>query len=198
MTFVFGDITVSIDGFAAGANQTAEKPFGDGPAKDLHRWMFEDPEGNAAEIATIVEADAFVMGRHMFGPDRGEFDPGWQGWWGPNPPYHRPVFVLSHHERAPLEMEGGTTFTFVNGGIEEALHLAKAAAGAEGRVAIAGGANTLNQFLAAGLVDELHTHMAPVLIGEGERVFLDVPPQSLRIVSARHTALATHITYRIG
>ena len=198
MTLVFSDLTISVDGFAAGTNQTAEKPFGDGPVQELHRWMFEDPEGNSAEIAAVAMADAFVMGRNMFGHDRGELDLNWQGWWGPNPPYHGPVFVLSHHEREPLEMEGGTTFTFVTGGIEDALGRATALAGTEGQVSVAGGANTVNQYLAAGLIDELRTHIAPVLIGAGERLLLDAPPQPLRIVSARSSELATHITYRIG
>lgn len=198
MVFVFSDLMISADGFAAGVNQTADRPFGDGPVDQLLRWRFEDAEANAPEIAAIVEADAFIMGRNMFGPDRGEFDLDWQGWWGPNPPYHGPVFVLSHHERAPLEMEGGTTFTFVTGGIDDALSRATAAAGADGRVSIAGGATTVNQCLAAGLIDELRTHVAPVLFGEGERLFADVPAQPLRIVSARSTDFVTHVTYRVG
>ncbi|MDQ0643432.1 dihydrofolate reductase family protein [Microbacterium murale] len=198
MTYVFSDITISIDGFAAGLGQTAQKPFGDGPVQELHRWMFEEPESNAAEIAAVATAEAFVMGRNMFGPDRGELDPNWAGWWGPNPPYHGPVFVLSHHKREPLVMDGGTTFTFVNEGIDAALEQAKAAAGPEGRVSIAGGASTVNQYLRAGSIDELRTHIAPVILGEGERLLLDVPARTVSIVSARASALATHITYRIS
>ncbi|MDP3949260.1 dihydrofolate reductase family protein [Microbacterium sp.] len=198
MSFVFSDITISIDGFASGLGQTAEKPFGDSPAQELHRWMFEDAEENAAEIKAVAAADAFVMGRNMFGPDRGEFDLHWMGWWGPNPPYHGPVFVLSHHKREPLAMEGGTTFTFVNDGIEAALEQATAAAGADGRVSIAGGAATVNQYLKAGLINELRTHIAPVILGAGERLLLDVPARTVSIVSARGSALATHISYRIG
>lgn len=198
MTFVFSDMAISADGFASGFNQTAQKPFGDCLMDDLLRWRFEGAEENAAEIDDIVNAGAFVMGRNMFGPDRGEFDQDWSGWWGPNPPYHGPVFVLSHHTREPLEMEGGTTFTFVTDGIEAALEQAKAAAGTEGRVSIAGGATTVNQYLSAGLIDELRTHISPVIFGEGERLFLDVPAQPMSIVSARASRLVTHITYRIG
>lgn len=198
MTFVFSDMAISADGFASGFNQTAQKPFGDCLMDDLLRWRFEGAEENAAEIDDIVNAGAFVMGRNMFGPDRGEFDQDWSGWWGPNPPYHGPVFVLSHHRREPLEMEGGTTFTFVTDGIEAALEQASAAAGPDGRVSIAGGATTVNQYLKAGLIDELRTHISPVIFGEGERLFLDVPAQPMSIVSARASRLVTHITYRIG
>lgn len=198
MSFVFSDITISVDGFASGLGQSAEKPFGDGPVQELHRWMFEDADENAAEIAAVATADAFVMGRNMFGPDRGEFDLDWTGWWGPNPPYHGPVFVLSHHRRAPLEMEGGTTFVFVNDGIEAALEQATAVAGPEGRVSIAGGAATVNQYLGAGLINELRTHIAPVILGEGERLLLDVPARAVSIISARASQHATHIAYRIG
>ena len=198
MTFVFSDIAISVDGFGSGVGQTAEKPFGDGPVEELLRWRFEGAEENAAEIDDIVNADAFVMGRNMFGPDRGEFDLNWTGWWGPNPPYHGPVFVLSHHSREPLEMEGGTTFTFVTDGIEAALEQAKAAAGPDGRVSIAGGATTVNQYLRAGLIDELRTHISPVIFGAGERLFLDVAAQPMSIVSARASRLVTHINYRIG
>lgn len=198
MTFVFSDMAISADGFASGFNQTAQKPFGDCLMDDLLRWRFEGAEENAAEIDDIVNAGAFVMGRNMFGPDRGEFDLDWTGWWGPNPPYHGPVFVLSHHRRAPLEMEGGTTFVFVNDGIEAALEQATAVAGPEGRVSIAGGAATVNQYLEAGLINELRTHIAPVILGEGERLLLDVPARAVSIISARASQHATHIAYRIG
>src|SRR5690349_1403335 len=113
MPYVTADIAISADGYVTGVNQTLEKPFGDGPVDELHRWMFETPEENAAELAAITAADAFIMGRNMFGPGRGAWDPEWTGWWGDDPPYHKPVFVLTHHERDDLPMQGGTTFHFV-------------------------------------------------------------------------------------
>src|SRR5689334_6364800 len=123
------DIAISADGFAAGLNQTPDKPFGDVPGERLNAWMFATPEENKAEVDRIVDAGAFIMGRNMFGPIRGEWDLSWQGWWGEEPPYHGPVFVLTHHPREPLTMQGGTTFTFVTEGIEAALAQARAAAG---------------------------------------------------------------------
>jgi dihydrofolate reductase len=135
---VFCDISISADGYVAGPGQTAEKPFGDGPVDRLHAWMFDTPDENKAEIDQVVAAGAFVMGRNMFGPGRSEWDLSWQGWWGDNPPYHAPVFVLTHHPREPLTMEGGTTFTFVTGGIDPALDQGRLAAG-DRDVAIAGG-----------------------------------------------------------
>jgi len=189
------DIAISADGFAAGLNQTRDKPFGDGPVERLHAWMFDTPEENKAEVDRIVDAGAFIMGRNMFGPIRGEWDLSWQGWWGEEPPYHGPVFVLTHHPREPLTMQGGTTFTFVTEGIEAALAQARAAAG-DRDVAIAGGATTVNQYLRAGLIEELRTHVAPVLIGAGERLFDGVPAGDLEIVSARSASLVTHVTYR--
>src|SRR5215470_13336685 len=158
--------------------------------------MFDTPEENEAERNQIVASGAFVMGRNMFGPIRGEWDTNWTGWWGDNPPYHGPVFVLTHHPRPPLTMEGGTTFTFVTDGIDSALDQARKAAG-DRTVAIAGGAATINQYLAAGLIDELRTHIAPVTLGAGERLFNGVPPQHLQIVAMRGASLATHITYRV-
>jgi len=196
MSKVVCDIAVSADGYVAGPNQTQNKPFGDGPVERLHAWMFDTPDENKAEIDEIVAAGAFVMGRNMFGPVRGEWDLSWQGWWGDEPPYHGPVFVLTHHSREPLPMEGGTTFTFVTDGIESALAQARAAAG-DRNVAIAGGAATINQFLRAGLIDELRTHIAPVTLGRGERLFDDVPALNLELVSARAASLVTHITYRV-
>jgi len=126
---VFCDISISADGYVTGPGQTAGKPFGDGPVDQLHAWMFDTPDENKAEIDQVVAAGAFVMGRNMFGPGRGEWDLSWKGWWGDNPPYHAPVFVLTHHPREPLAMEGGTTFTFVTDGIGSALDQARKAAG---------------------------------------------------------------------
>lgn len=190
------DISISADGYVSGTNQRADKPFGDGPIELLHAWMFDTPEENQAETDQIVAAGAFVMGRNMFGPIRGEWDLDWTGWWGPNPPYHAPVFVLTHHARDPLTMEGGTTFTFITDGIEAALTEACAAAGGRD-VAIAGGASTVNQYLAAGCIDELRTHIAPGTLGAGERLFDDVPPLHLELVAVRAASLVTHINYRV-
>jgi dihydrofolate reductase len=196
MTKVTCDISVSVDGFAAGPNQTADKPFGDGPVDRLHEWMFEQREANAAEVDAILAARAFVMGRNMFGPGRGEWDESWKGWWGDEPPYHAPVFVLTHHPREPVEMQGGTTFNFVTNGIESALAQAREAAGS-GDVSIAGGASIVNQCLAAGAIDELRLHVVPVVFGAGERLFDGVGPLSLERVGVNATDLVTHLTYRV-
>ena len=140
MGIVTCDISISLDGYSAGPNQSLDRPFGDGVegGETLHAWMFDHADDHRDELAAITAAGAFVMGRNMFGPGRGAWDPEWVGWWGPEPPYHAPVYVLTHVEREPLEMEGGTTFHFVTGGPEEALALARAAAG-DRNVAIAGG-----------------------------------------------------------
>lgn len=184
-------IAVSADGYPAGPEQSREDPLGKG-GELLHRWMFEPPGENRAELDEIVDAGAFVMGRKMFGPVRGEWDVDWRGWWGDEPPYHAPVFVLTHHPHEPVEMAGGTTFLFVTDGIESALRQARAAAG-DRTVAIAGGASTVDQYLAAGLIDELHLHIAPVLLKAGERLFAGVPDLRLEPVSARAASLVTHV-----
>ena len=178
MTKVTCDIAISTDGFTAGPNQRLDKPFGDGPVDELTRWMLEQRDQNAAVVEAITAARAYIMGRNMFGPGRGDWDLDWKGWWGDDPPYHAPVFVLTHHPREPIEMEGGTTFHFVTDGIESALAQARAAAG-DGDVSIAGGAATVNQYLAAGAIDELRLHVAPVVLGVGERLFEGVGPLSL-------------------
>jgi dihydrofolate reductase len=194
------DITVTADGYSAGLNQTEQRPFGDdggdGDGGELHAWMFETPDENRAEIDRIVAAKAFIMGRNMFGPVRGEWDRQWNGWWGDNPPFHGPVFVLTHHAREPQPMDGGTTFHFVTDGIEPALAQARAAAG-DGDVAIGGGAATINQYLAAGLIDELRVHIAPLTFGAGTRLFEGVPPLKLEQVESRAASLVTHVTYRV-
>ena len=194
---VTADIAISVDGYAAGPNQSLENPFGEGVEGRLHRWMFEEPEENAAELDRLTAADAYVMGRNMFGPGRGAWDEEWKGWWGDEPPYHAPVFVLTHHPREPLELEGGTTFTFITDGIETALHQARAAAG-DANVAIAGGAATVNQYLAAGLIDELRLHVAPVLLGAGERLYAGAPNVDLEPLAVRQTRLVTHLSYRVA
>jgi dihydrofolate reductase len=187
---------MSVDGFVAGPNQTIENPMGDGVGQRLHRWMFEDAEANAPEIEAITRAGAFIMGRNMFGPGRNEWDDEWKGWWGDDPPYHAPVFVLTHHARAPLPMQGGTTFNFVTDGIESAMAKARQAAGAKD-IAIAGGAAVVNQFLAARMIDELRLHVAPVILGAGERLFEGVRDITLESLAVRNTKFVTHLTYRV-
>jgi dihydrofolate reductase len=195
MTTVTCDITVSIDGFAAGLNQSLENPMGEGGML-LHRWAIEQPDENAAELAATVDAGAYIMGRNMFDPGRGEWDHQWTGWWGDEPPYHSPVFVLTHHPRAPLVMQGGTTFTFVADGIHSALEQARAAAG-ERTVAIAGGASTVRQYLSAGLLDELRLHIAPVVQRVGEPLLAGLDDVNLELVSSRENDLVNHVTYRV-
>jgi dihydrofolate reductase len=196
MNTITCDIAMSVDGFIAGPNQRRDAPFGDGVDGRLHRWMFDEPEANAEAIAGITEAGAYIMGRHMFGPDRGDWDLDWQGWWGEDPPYHAPVFVLAHRPREPLTMQGGTTFTFVTDGLDAALERARAAAG-ERSVAIAGGGQTINQLLAARAIDELRLHVAPVVLGEGERLFAGVADLDLEPLEVSGTALVTHLRYRV-
>ena len=196
MTKVTCDSGVSLDGFSAGPDQSLDDPLGKG-AERIHRWMFEEPEANKAERDAIVEAGAYIMGRHMFCPDRGEWDLDWRGWWGEDPPYHAPVFVLGHREREPLEMEGGTTFHFVTDGIEAAMERAKEAAG-DRTVSIAGGASTVQQYLRAGLIDELRLHIAPVILGSGERLLDGVGDLKLEQIAVTSSELVTHITYRVG
>ena len=196
MSKVVVDMAVSVDGYTAGPNQSAEKPFGDGAFNSLTDWMTAAAEENKDELDAITDAGAFVMGRNMFGPGRGAWDLSWRGWWGEEPPYHAPVFVLTHHERPAEKMAGGTTFHFVTGGIDEALRLAREAAG-DRNVSVAGGAATVNQFLAAGLVDELRLHVTPVLLGRGERLFTGVGRTELTQVSARQTSLVTHLRYEV-
>jgi dihydrofolate reductase len=196
MTKVTCDMAISLDGFAAGLNQSLDDPFGEGVGDRLHRWMFEAADENAAEIEAITAAGAYVMGRNMFDPGRGGWDLDWKGWWGDEPPYHAPVFVLTHHPREPLAMEGGTTFTFVTDGIESALAQAREAADGE-EVAIAGGAATVRQYLAAGLIDELRLHVAPVILGAGEWLFDGIGDPTLEPLDVRGTALVTHLRYRV-
>ncbi|MEU3950449.1 dihydrofolate reductase family protein [Streptomyces sp. NPDC029526] len=197
---VLCNISVSVDGYTAGLDQSEERPFGDdgadGTGRLLHAWMFDTPEENRVEAERMTRAGAFIMGRNMFGPVRGAWDRPWNGWWGDDPPFHAPVFVLTHHARAPQPMEGGTTFHFVTDGIGSALARARSAAGAAD-VSIMGGATTVNQYLAAGLVDELHLHIAPFTLGAGTRLFDGVPPMRLEQLRVRSARLVTHVTYRV-
>jgi len=189
-------ISTSADGFSAGHHQTEDLPFGDVDVSVLHSWMLDTPEENRAELDAMLHAKAFVMGRNMFGPVRGEWSGEWNGWWGPEPPYHAPVFVLTHHPRESLVLDGGTTFHFVTAGIDAAVELARAVPG-DGDIAIAGGASTVNQCLAAGLLDQLHLHITPVTMGAGTRVFDGVPPLRLEQLSSRAATQVTHVTYRV-
>jgi dihydrofolate reductase len=146
-------------------------------------------------IDAIGASSAYVMGRNMFDPVRGERDEAWEGWWGDEPPFNAPVFVLTHHPREPVEMQDGTTFTFVTDGIESALAQAREAAGS-GDVAIAGGAATVNEYLAAGAIDELRLHVVSVVVDAGERLFEGVGALSLERVAVKATDLVTHLTFR--
>ncbi len=194
------DLTISLDGYAAGLNQSEERPFGedggDGWGDKLHAWFSEGAEEHPDEFARMMTAKAFIMGRNMFGPIRGAWDRPWTGWWGDNPPYHGEVFVLTHHEREPQPMDGGTTFHFVTDGIHDAFKRAREAAG-DGDISIHGGAETVNQYLAAGLIDEMRLHITPLMLGAGVRLFDGVPPLNIEQVSSRGTPSATHLIYRV-
>src|ERR687896_731728 len=206
MSKVIAEITVSLDGFAAGPNQSMDNPLGEG-GEDLHEWIVKTaswrsqggekgPDDDAARWAG-QGVGAYIMGRNMFGPpEGGEWDESWHGWWGENPPYHAPVFVLTHHPREPVPMEGGTTFHFVTDGIESALEQARAGAGDQD-VKVIGGANALQQYLKAGLLDELLLHVAPVVLGSGERLFENVGDPKLEQVEVV-AGSATHVKYRVG
>lgn len=197
---VIANITISADGYSAGLNQTEKRPFGDdggdGWGDRLHAWMFDNADENRAELDQIAPAGAYIMGRNMFGPVRGEWDRQWNGWWGEDPPYHTQVFVLTHYPRDPQPMDGGTTYHFVTDGIEAALARAREAAG-EGEISIQGGATTINEYLAAGLIDELRLHVVPLTLGGGTRMFDGVPPLNLEQVYARAASTVTHVTYRV-
>jgi dihydrofolate reductase len=195
MGLVTADISVSLDLVAAGHDQSLQHPFGPAVGERLHTWMFQHGEDSVDEVAAILRPRAYVMGRHMFGPDRGEWDLEWQGWWGPEPPYRAPVFVLCSRPRQSLPMGGGTTFHFVTEGAVAALERARDAAG-DADIAIAGGPSTLNAYLAAGLVDELRLHVVPFTIGEGLRVFDGVTDLAMVPTSSRTTPHVTHLTYR--
>ena len=192
-------MSIALDGFVAGPDQSRDNPLGIG-GLELHHWHLDEPfhEADArVRDELMAPCGAYVMGRNMFGPIRGPWDPDWRGWWGDEPPYHAPVFVLTHHARDPIEMEGGTTFHFVTEGFDVAFERAQAAAG-DGGVDIAGGASTVRQALAARVIDELMLDVAPVLLGAGERLFDGVKDPGLQPVEVIHSPLATHIRYRVG
>jgi dihydrofolate reductase len=200
MTKITSHIAVSVDGFVAGPDQSEDNPLGVGGMR-LHEWHLPGREHHPVDEEAargILEGNgAYVMGRNMFGPIRGPWSGDWRGWWGPEPPYHAPVFVLTHHEREPVEMEGGTTFHFVTEGFDVALARAREAAGPDRNVSVAGGASTVNQALAAGALDELTLHMIPVVLGAGERLFVDVGDPRMEVVQATASPGATHVRYSI-
>jgi dihydrofolate reductase len=200
MSRVTCHLSVSLDGFVAGPDQGPDDPVGAGGLK-LHEWHWHAGEpGHEADAGPrddlLRPVGAYVMGRNMFGPVRGEHDPDWRGWWGDEPPYHAPVFVLTHYAREPIEMGGGTTFHFVTAGFGAALEQAKAAG--DGDVDIAGGASTVRQALAAGAIDEFVLDVVPVLLGRGERLFDGVADPGLRPVEVIHSPYATHVRYQVG
>jgi dihydrofolate reductase len=203
-------ITMSLDGYVAGPDQNEENPLGVG-GLELHQWFFplkafremHGQDGGEVNVSNQVAQErlanvgATIMGRNMFGPVRGSWpDESWRGWWGENPPFRHPVFVLTHHPREPLQMQGGTTFYFMSDGIESALKRAKDAA--RGRdVSLPGGASAVNQYLAAGLVDEIDISIVPLILGTGERLFagLDRVTLKLRQIRAVDAPGVTHIQY---
>ncbi|HEX5894087.1 MAG TPA: dihydrofolate reductase family protein [Solirubrobacterales bacterium] len=212
MSKVRAHISTSLDGFVAGPNQSEENPLGEG-GEQLHEWVFElkawrEPHGkeggeenasNAVVEEEKANVGAEIMGRGKFGPPGGGpwGDDPWQGWWGEDPPFHKPVFVLTHHEREPLTLSD-TTFTFVTEGIEAALDQAREAAGGKD-VFLGGGAQSINEYLAAGLVDELELHVAPLILGGGERLFDGVGPDlKLEQLRAIEAPGVTHVKYRVG
>jgi dihydrofolate reductase len=193
-------MSISLDGFVAGPDQSPDDPIGVGGLR-LHEWHLQaDEPGRDADVAVRDEllqpSGAYVMGRNMFGPIRGEWTGDWRGWWGDEPPYHAPVFVLTHHAREPIEMEGGTTFHFVTDGFDAALEAAKAAAG-DGDVEIAGGASTVRQALAAGAIDSLLLDVIPIVLGSGEGLFDGLTDVQFEPVEVIHSPHATHIRYRV-
>jgi dihydrofolate reductase len=207
------NITMTLDGHVAGPNQSIENPLGEG-GEHLHDWLFKlktfraihgDPSGGETGTNNDVLREAFenigatIMGRNMFGGGHGPWGKQpWKGWWGDNPPYHHPVFVLTHYEREPLPMQGRTTFFFVTDGIKSALNQAKHAANGND-VALGGGANVAQQYLAAGLIDELEIHVVPLFLGSGTRLFDNLDCTNVKLEPIRTIAGpgVTHLKYRV-
>ena len=210
MSTVTCQISVSLDGFVAGPNQSLDNPLGEG-GEQLHEWGLateswraqHGKEGGERGVDSEVLDElnqgigAHIMGRKMFGGGDGPWDESWTGWWGEDPPFHTPVFVLTHHPREPLTMKGGSTFHFVTDGIEAALRQARAAAGDQ-HILVAGGASAVNQYLAAGLLDELHLHIVPVILGAGERLLTDVGHPAFEQLEVRSSPVVTHVKYRVA
>jgi dihydrofolate reductase len=199
MTKTTCHMSMSLDGFVAGPDQSRDNPLGL-RGLELHRWHLGEPT-HEADITTrnslMAPRGAYVMGRNMFGPIRGEWDEDWRGWWGDEPPYHAPVFVLTHYAHEPIEMQGGTTFHFVTEGFDAAMAQAREVAGDLG-IDIAGGASTVRQAFAAGVIDELVLDIAPVLLGSGEKLFEGVDDPGLEVLQVSHSPLAIHVRYRVG
>jgi dihydrofolate reductase len=201
MTSVICQLSVSLDGFVAGRDQSVEEPLGvDG--ERLHDWAFAGEAGPASDADIAARhgegVGAYLMGRKMFGPPDRESDLDWRGWWGEDPPYHVPVFVLTHHARQDLPMDGGTVFHFVTDGIEAALEQAKDAAGDQ-KTVIAGGADVIRQYLNAGLVDAFQLHVVPVVLGGGVRLLDGLDPARVRVELDRvvDSPSVTHLRYRV-
>jgi dihydrofolate reductase len=203
MPMITAHFTVSLDGFMAGPDQTQAEPLGAG-GEELHRWMFDGAQHPAdleVQDRILAPRGAFVMGRNMFGPVRGEWDDAhggetWRGWWGDEPPYHAPVFVLSHYPHEPIEMEGGTTFYFVDG-FDEALSRAVDAADGQ-TVTIAGGASAVRQGLEAGVVDEFLVSHSPRALGSGESPFRGLAGLEAEAVEVLESPFATHVVYKVN
>jgi dihydrofolate reductase len=211
MSKVTSHISISVDGFVAGPNQSHENPLGEGGER-LHEWVVATEgwrarhgkeggeRGADSEVAEEVARNvgAQIMGRNMFGPPGGgPWDESWRGWWGEDPPFHAPVYVLTHHPREPLEMQGGTTYHFVTDGIESALEQARAAAG-DKDVLIAGGAQAIQQYLGAGLLEELYLHIVPMVLGGGERLLQNVGDPKLEPIEVVASPAVTHVKYRVA
>jgi dihydrofolate reductase len=200
MGSVICHVSISLDGFLAGPDQSTEHPLGVGGER-LHEWHMPGRPSHEGDLGAqedmVRPVGAVVMGRNMFGPVRGPWTGDWRGWWGEEPPYHAPVLVLTHHAREPVEMAGGTTFTFVTEGFDVAMKQARDLAG-DGDIRIAGGASTVRQALLAGVVEELWLDIAPVLLGSGERIFDGVADPGLVPVEVVGSPTATHVRYRVG
>jgi dihydrofolate reductase len=198
MTDTTCHMSISLDGYVAGPDQSLEQPLGL-RGIELHRWHLGDDLNEAdrrVRDLLMRPRGAYVMGRNMYGPIRGPWSEDWRGWWGDDPPYHAPVFVLTHHAHDPIEMAGGTTFHFVTDGFDAAYARASEVAGDRG-VDIAGGASTVRQALTAGVIDELVLDIAPVLLGAGEGLFDGVPDPGFEVMEVIHSPLATHVRYRV-
>ena len=190
-------MSMSLDGFVAGPDQSLENPLGIGGLR-LHRWHFDPMHEDDLRWrdSLLAPKGAYLMGRNMFGPIRGEWEGDWRGWWDEEPPYHAPVFVLTHYEREPLEMQGGTTFYFVTQGFDVALKQAREIAG-DKEIDVAGGASTVRQALTAHAIDELIVDIAPVVLGSGESMFEGLTDLNLEQIEVAHSPHATHIRYRV-
>lgn len=212
MGIVFADVATSLDGYVAGPNDGPDNPIGD-DGERLHEWLFDlasfreqhgqegGETGRDSEIVaeSFANVGAWIIGRRMFSNEEGPWGPTpFEGHWGDDPPFHAPVFVLTHYPREPLEMDGGTTFYFVTDGVEDALDRAREAAG-DADVRIGGGADTIRQFVEAGLLDELEVHLVPVLLGDGIRLFdsLDCGPVELERTRAVESTEVTHLRFRV-